>query len=561
MSCRKTWLRQLLLSVRLGCVVPFLTVAGADDTPRIKEYERFALTHAGNATRGQELFRDPQRTRCATCHRVEGQGGDVGPNLTSIGGKFDRPHLIESLLEPSRQIVEGYRTTVITLTDGRVLAGIVRDPDDQSLTLFGADAKRTEVATGDVDTRTESGVSIMPEGLTRQLSREQFTDLVAYLETLRSGPEKMGAGISGPVQLPPGFEVDTIATGLTGATALETVSDGRILICEQTGTLRVIRDGQLLPEPLISLPVTADWERGLIGVTVDPDFPQSPYVYVCYVAAEPYPHHVVSRIVANGDVARPGSEQILLEGDDQRHLGGKVPSGHQGGALHFGPDRCLYVAIGEQTAETPAQKLDTLLGKILRIHPDGSIPEDNPFYSRATGKYRAIWALGCRNPYTFAFRSGSDEMLINDVGGRFEEINRGAAGANFGWPAADHGPVKDQRFTGPLCWYPQSSICGGDFVPVGRGWPAEFEGTYLFADFVHGWIHALAADGQVRDFASGLRRPVDLRFDAQGALCVLLRNAWVMDGKFAPATSSLLRIRPSDSIRQTDEASATSSNH
>src|SRR6185369_8467318 len=106
-----------------------------------------------------------------------------------------------------------------------------------------------------------------------------------------------------------------------------------------------------------------------------------------------------------------GTEQILLEGDDQRKLGGKVPGGHQGGALHFGSDGKLYIGIGEQTAETPAQRLDTLQGKILRINTDGSIPTDNPFLQQTTGKYQSIWALGLRNPFTFAVRPTSGDLF------------------------------------------------------------------------------------------------------------------------------------------------------
>ncbi len=115
-------------------------------------------------------------------------------------------------------------------------------------------------------------------------------------------------------------------------------------------------------------------------------------------------------------------------------FGGKVPAGHQGGALHFGPDGKLYIAIGEQTSGMPAQKLDTFLGKILRINSDGSIPSDNPLRSKTQGKYQAIWAYGCRNPFTFAFRKSDGLMLINDVGGKSEEVNVGRAGANYGWP-------------------------------------------------------------------------------------------------------------------------------
>jgi hypothetical protein len=97
--------------------------------------------------------------------------------------------------------------------------------------------------------------------------------------------------------------------------------------------------------------------------------------------------------------------------------------------------------------------LKSLLGKILRLEADGTIPEDNPFYRRTTGKSRAIWALGLRNPVTFAVQPGTGRMFINDVGGAHEEINVGVAGANYGWPTADHGPTKDPRFRGPIRWY------------------------------------------------------------------------------------------------------------
>jgi glucose/arabinose dehydrogenase len=232
-----------------------------------------------------------------------------------------------------------------------------------------------------------------------------------------------------------------------------------------------------------------------------------------------------------------------LAGDDQRKLGGSVPAGHQGGALHFGPDGRLYIGVGEQTAELPAQKLGTLQGKILCINADGTIPADNPFSGRATGKYRTIWALGLRNPFTFAFSKTTGEMFINDVGGKFEEINRGTAGANYGWPVAEHGPTPDSRFQGPLHSYPQASISGGDFAPPDLAWPDPYRGRYFFADFVHGWIKTRDPQGEIDSFATGFRRPVDLRFDRDGKLWVLIRNAWVIDDKFQPGTGTLLEIR------------------
>jgi glucose/arabinose dehydrogenase len=208
-------------------------------------------------------------------------------------------------------------------------------------------------------------------------------------------------------------------------------------------------------------------------------------------------------------------------------------------------DGRLYIGIGEQTAELPAQRIDTFQGKILRINPDGTIPDDNPFVDEAAGKYRAIWALGLRNPFTFAVRPGTGELFINDVGGKFEEINRGLAGANYGWPTVEHGPTTDSQFQGPEYYYPQASIAGGDFCRADSRWPAAWRGRYFFADFVHGWIKTLNPEQprEATGFASGLSRPVDLRFAPDGTLYVLLRNAWVIDDKFQPGTSALVQIR------------------
>jgi glucose/arabinose dehydrogenase len=227
-----------------------------------------------------------------------------------------------------------------------------------------------------------------------------------------------------------------------------------------------------------------------------------------------------------------------------------VPAGHQGGALHFGKDGKLYIAIGDQTAGKPAQELNSLLGRLLRINPDGSIPGDNPFFSKAAGKYRATWALGLRNPFTFAVQPETGRLFINDVGGKAEEINEGVAGANYGWPAVDHGPTADRRFRGPIHHYPTACITGGAFAPAGLGWPEEYRGQYFFGDFNHGWLKTIdpAKPAVARPFATGLRRPVDLRFAGDGSLYVLVRDAWVIDKLFKGRTGALLRIRHTGKI-------------
>ncbi len=505
-----------------------------------------AVTHAGDPKAGRKWFMDPKVTRCATCHRANGIGADVGPDLSPIGGKFDRPHLSESILDPSRQIVEGYRTTTLITTAGTFWSGIVKEESRETLVLVDVTGQRRRIAKKDIEERALSRVSLMPEGLVNALTPGQFTDVIAYLETLRTGADSTpGTRISGPVTLPPGFTVQVAATGLTGCTALEVAADGRVFVCEQTGSLRVIKNDRLLDAPLLRLDVDSNWERGLIGVSADPEFPRRPYIYVCYVASKPHPHHRVVRWTVEKDRVIPGSEKVLLVGDDPNRLGGSVPAGHQGGALHFGVDGKLYIAIGDQTAGAPAQDLGTLQGKLLRINPDGSIPADNPFFKKTSGKYRATWAIGLRNPFTFAVQPGSGRIFINDVGGNFEEINEAAAGANFGWPAIEHGPTSDARFRGPVHWYPTASIVGAAFAPTDFPWPKEYRGQYFFMDFVHGWIKFLdpANPTKARTFATGLRRPTDLRFAPDGSLYVLVRNAWVIDRQFQQGAGSLLKIQ------------------
>ncbi|HAV63468.1 MAG TPA: hypothetical protein DCY13_14010, partial [Verrucomicrobiales bacterium] len=256
--------------------------------------------------------------------------------------------------------------------------------------------------------------------------------------------------------LPSGFTAETVVAGINAATALTIAPDGRVFLAEQTGALRVFKDDRVLPEPALDLGKRLDtyWERGLIGVTLHPEFPRTPYLFVVYVAKEPFAHHVVSRFTVTGDCIDPASELVLLKGDDQATMGGFKPSGHQGGPIRVGPDGKLYIGLGEQTASKPSQALDTLIGKILRINLDGSIPEDNPLYTQTTGKYRAIWAYGIRNPFGLVFEPGNDRLWITDVGQTsWEEVNVITRGGNYGWPEAE-GVSDNPNFINPVHAYP-----------------------------------------------------------------------------------------------------------
>src|SRR4051812_35982864 len=220
--------------------------------------------------------------------------------------------------------------------------------------------------------------------------------------------------------LPVRFSETLIASNLSASTAMAFAPDGRLFVCQQTGEVRVIEKGVLLPDPFVTVDTDPSGERGLLGIAFDPEFGSNGFVYL-YFTSNSFPaHNQVIRLRAKGDVAVTGPLPVL-QLDDLSSA-----TNHNGGALHFGPDGKLYIAVGENANGSNSQTLSNLLGKILRINGDGSIPTDNPFYASATGQNRAIWALGLRNPYTFAFQPGTTRMLINDVGqSAWEEINDG----------------------------------------------------------------------------------------------------------------------------------------
>jgi glucose/arabinose dehydrogenase len=328
--------------------------------------------------------------------------------------------------------------------------------------------------------------------------------------------------------LPAGFVETTYASGLSSPTAMELAPDGRLFVCQQGGSLRVIKNGVLLPTPFVTLTVDSAGERGLLGIAFDPNFITNNFVYVYYTVPGDPAHNRVSRFTANGDVAVAGSETVVLNLNDLSGAGN-----HNGGAIHFGPDGKLYIAVGENANGSNSQTLANLLGKVLRINADGTIPADNPFFN-TSGARKEIWALGLRNPFTFAFQPGTTRMFINDVGETtWEEINDGIAGSNYGWPITE-GPTTDPRFRAPLFAYGHGgtstqgcAIAGGAFYnPTTTQFPVGYTGKYFFADLCNGWIRVLdPANNTAADFASGISNPVDLKVGADGSLYYLARGS------------------------------------
>ena len=328
--------------------------------------------------------------------------------------------------------------------------------------------------------------------------------------------------------VPPGFTDSLVAAGLSNPTAMALAPDGRVFVCEQTGALRVIKNGVLLATPFVTVPVDSSGERGLLGVAFDPNFVSNQLVYIYYTATTPNLHNRISRFTANGDVAMAGSEVIVMDLD-----GLSTATNHNGGALHFGPDGNLYVAVGDNANGANAQSLGTRHGKMLRITSTGGIPTNNPFFNQTTGDNRAIWARGLRNPFTFSFQAGVGRMFINDVGqNTWEEINDGIAGSNYGWPTCEgFCNPPNPSFRDPIFAYANDAstcaITGGAFYnPQIVQFPANYVGNYFFADFCGGWIRKLdpSMGNAVSDFATGISLPVDLKVSPDGFLYYLARG-------------------------------------
>lgn len=328
--------------------------------------------------------------------------------------------------------------------------------------------------------------------------------------------------------LPTGFQQVLVANGISNPTVMAFAPDGRLFVAQQTGQLRVIKNGVLLAQPFISLSVNASGERGLLGIAFDPAFTSNHFIYLYYTLSSGA-NNRISRFTANGDVAVAGSELPILNLDPLSSA-----TNHNGGTLAFGPDGKLYVGVGENANSANAQTLNNYLGKILRINSDGSVPAGNPF--TGTGARQRIWAYGMRNPYTIAFQPGSGRLFVNDVGqNTWEEINSAqVGGGNYGWPNAE-GFSSNAAYRNPVYAYSHGSaigqgcaITGGTFFnPASTNYPSSYIGKYFYIDYCGNWIDMLTLNGSTAtraNFGSNIAgSPVSIITGPDGNLYFLSR--------------------------------------
>ena len=369
--------------------------------------------------------------------------------------------------------------------------------------------------------------------------------ILLVLVLLASG---LGAGVGSPAastagqtaratapgssaRVPAGFSQRTVVRQLARPTDMVFAPDGRLFITLKSGVVRYRRtNGSMATLLNFSRKINDVGERGLLGIAVDPRFRTNGHLYLVYThrgaGAQPIHNRLVRVTVRNGGLA-PGSERLLFRFNGQR------ATNHVGGSVQVGRDGKLYVSHGENARAPQAQSLRNLLGKIVRLNRNGTIPTDNPFFDRANGRNRAIWVRGLRNPFKFTFDPGSSRGYVNDVGAQtWEEIDRLRRGGNYGWPVHE-GPESAPRFTPPIFAYRHGgtlttgcSITGGEFYrPAQRNFPARFVGDYFFSDLCNGWVRRYdpRAD-RATGFARGLGSPVDLEVARQGALFVLVHG-------------------------------------
>jgi glucose/arabinose dehydrogenase len=388
------------------------------------------------------------------------------------------------------------------------------------------------------------------------------------------------AGIShagGPV-LPSGYSLTPVATGLNLPTNLAWLPDGTQLLVEKAGFVRTIKNGVVSSTPMVDITATTNdyWDRGLLGVAVDPDYTNNHYLYLLHTYENNKSDYTGTKMnqllrvtidpatgimVAGSTVVLLGTQTPATSCQDLPATADCIPSdspSHSVGDVVFAPDGTLFVTSGDGSSfdytdplALRAQNLDNLNGKMLHIDRNGKGLSTNPFYTGNVGDNRSkVWAYGLRNPWRFAFKPGTSVPYIADVGyATWEEVNVAQAGRNFGWPCYEgaakqpdysslsgcktlysHVAAGTATVTPPLTATnhngQQSAITGGAWV-TGTNYPAALQGTFVYGDYALGTMHTLRTDanhaltGAPTDFGNGLTGPVDFEQGPDGNLYVL----------------------------------------
>lgn len=334
------------------------------------------------------------------------------------------------------------------------------------------------------------------------------------------------------------ISVETVACGLEHPWALAFLPDGNFLVTERPGRLRIVTSKGEVKKPIAGVPeVDARNQGGLLDVALDPDFEENRLVYLTY--AEKGEGGTNGTAVARGHLTESMSPQLRNVEVIFRQTPKKDSTLHFGSRLVFDNEGHLFVALGERSRvgmREESQKLDSHLGKVVRIWPDGTVPEDNPFVG-AEDALPEIWSYGHRNQQGAALHPETGKLWTNEHGPRGgDEINIPEAGKNYGWPIVSYGteysgaPIGEGKSTAPGMeepihhWTPSIGVSGmafyaSDAIP-------EWQGSLFVGGLARPSLRRLTLDGQkvtaeetlLEDLGARIR---DVRQGPDGALYLL----------------------------------------
>ena len=305
------------------------------------------------------------------------------------------------------------------------------------------------------------------------------------------------------------FREEVVLKGLEFPVSMVFTPDRRLLYTERfTGRIRVVEDPmsekpRLVREPLFQFsPVSGYFERGLLGIALDPEFQGNGFMYIFYShrgsdpVKDPYRHRLM-RITAKGNHA---SNPIPIL--DNLPIGSQSESGngnHNGGNIAFGPDGKLYLSIGDLATPSNSQDLDHFAGKILRLNPDGSAPSDNPFYDpiRPDSPRSYIYALGLRNSFDFTFDPATGGLFATEnAPSSNDELNIIEPGKNYGWDNDQKSGTRNKKgYTDPIIAYKRVIAPTGITFYTGEIYPKEYKNNLFFVDWNNGLIHRIIPKG------------------------------------------------------------------
>lgn len=358
-------------------------------------------------------------------------------------------------------------------------------------------------------------------------------------------------------------------TGLQYPVAFTFTPDGRYLITLKPGVIRVHDASGAFLNNFYNLSDSTydDFERGLLGIDIDPDFVNNHYVYAYYVhrccVSTSQTGSQYLRIVRFTEASNIGINPTIILSIP---VSNSIPGNHVGGNLHFRPSEPnnIYFSIGELATGSNAQLLTNPFGKILRIHKDGTIPTDNPFYDDgdpSTGNDDRIWSYGHRNPFDFCFSPVNDSLFVSENGSTAneqgdDEVNISVKGNNYGWPNCEgndnynsSAPCSNSAYTGPITVLPpvNSSLpaATGILYYTGNVMP-EFDNHILIADNDIGRISDITLAGP--SFATVSSNVVWMDVVTPGGLTTIREGSdgcvYAMKGGYT-TSGNITRICPS----------------